>query len=75
MRVSVRRTLRVGKLDGAPLEDLGVRRDEPHYMTRDDVLHGNRHLIEHAASLLERLPFTGSSSRSRRRATVSRADS
>lgn len=56
MRVSVRRTLRVGKLDGAPLEDLGVRRDEPHYMTRDDVLHGNRDLIEHAASLLKAAP-------------------
>jgi Amidohydrolase family/Peptidase family S41 len=56
MRVSVRRTLRVGALDGAPLEDLGVRRDEPHYMTRDDVLHGNRDLIERAASLLKAAP-------------------
>jgi hypothetical protein len=52
MRVSVRRTLRVGALDGAPLEDLGVQPDERHHMTRDDVLHGNRDLIEHAASLL-----------------------
>jgi C-terminal processing protease CtpA/Prc len=56
MRVSVRRTLRVGALDGAPLEDLGVRRDEAHYMTRDDVLHGNRDLIERAASLLKAAP-------------------
>ena len=56
MRVSVRRTLRVGKLDGAPLEDLGVRRDERHYMTRDDVLRGNRDLIERAAALLKAAP-------------------
>ena len=56
MRVSVRRTLRVGALDGAPLEDLGVKPDERHHMTRDDVLHGNRDLIEKAASLLAGAP-------------------
>ena len=52
MRVSVRRTIRVGALDGTPLEDLGVEPDETHAMTRDDVLHGNRDLIEHAGELL-----------------------
>jgi C-terminal processing protease CtpA/Prc len=56
MRASVRRTLRVGALDGAPLEDLGVKPDERHFMTRDDVLHGNRDLIEKAASLLKAAP-------------------
>jgi hypothetical protein len=57
MRVSVRRTIRVGALDGTPLEDLGVQPDVRHHMTRDDVLHGNRDLIEHAASLLKASPI------------------
>jgi hypothetical protein len=56
MRVSARRTLRVGALDGAPLEDLGVQPDHRHRMTRDDVLRGNRDLIEQAASLLAAAP-------------------
>jgi Amidohydrolase family/Peptidase family S41 len=56
MRVSVRRTIRVGALAGTPLEDLGVEPDVRHHMTRDDVLHGNRDLIEHAASLLKEAP-------------------
>lgn len=38
------------------MEDLGVRPDEPHFMTRDDLLHGNRDLIEHAARLLTGMP-------------------
>jgi cytosine/adenosine deaminase-related metal-dependent hydrolase len=52
MRVSVRRTIRVGALDGTPLEDLGVEPDERHEMTRDDVMHGNQDLIDHAGKLL-----------------------
>jgi hypothetical protein len=52
MRVSVRRTIRVGALDGTPLEDLGVEPDERHEMTRDDVMLGNQDLIEHAGRLL-----------------------
>jgi cytosine/adenosine deaminase-related metal-dependent hydrolase len=56
MRVSVRRTTRVGALDGTPLEDLGVEPDNRHHMTRDDILHGNRDLFEHAAALLKDSP-------------------
>lgn len=56
MRVSVRRTTRVGALDGMPLEDLGVEPDERHLMTRDDVLHGNRDLLDHAGELLAAAP-------------------
>ena len=36
---------------GVPLEDLGVIPNEPHQMTREDVLNGNKDLIEKAASL------------------------
>lgn len=57
MRVSVRRTTRVGALDGTPLEDLGVEPDIRHYMTRPDVLRGNRDLFEHAGALLRELPI------------------
>jgi Peptidase family S41 len=52
MRVSIRRTLRVGKSTGTPLEDLGVVPDERHPMTRDDVLAGNVDLLAHAGQLL-----------------------
>jgi cytosine/adenosine deaminase-related metal-dependent hydrolase len=56
MRVSVRRTTRVGDLEGTPLEDLGVEPDIRHRMTRQDVLGGNRDLFEHAGRLLKELP-------------------
>lgn len=52
MRVSIRRTLRVGESHGLPLEDLGVVPDERHQLTLDDLLHDNRDLIEKAAQIL-----------------------
>ena len=56
MRVAIRRTLRVGRLAGTPLEDLGVTPDERHDLTRDDVLHGNVDLLNHAGKLLKNMP-------------------
>lgn len=50
-RVAIRRTTRVGERMGVPLEDLGVIPDDHHQMTREDVLNGNKDLIEKAASL------------------------
>lgn len=38
LRVSIRRTLRVGALAGTPVEDFGVQPDARHRMTRRDVL-------------------------------------
>lgn len=52
MRVSMRRTLRVGRRAGTPVEDLGVIPDERHFMTRDDVLKSNVDLLNKAGSLL-----------------------
>lgn len=52
MRVSLRRTMRVGKRAGEPIEDLGVTRDLDHEMTRDDLLNGNVDLLERAGALL-----------------------
>jgi hypothetical protein len=56
MRVSIRRTLRVGALAGTPVEDLGVRPDIRHEMTRRDVLEGNADLLEAAGALLAGRP-------------------
>ncbi len=57
MRVSIRRTLRVGDRAGTPVEDLGVQPDQCHFMTRNDLLHGNADLIDRAAELLAALPL------------------
>ncbi len=55
MRVAIRRTSRVGKRSGDPLEDLGVVPDKIHRMTRNDLLN-NEDLIAHAASILASRP-------------------
>ncbi len=53
MRVSIRRTLRVGEhTAGTPVEDLGVTPDELHRMTRRDVLEGNVDLLDRAGVIL-----------------------
>ncbi|MCG8505128.1 MAG: S41 family peptidase [Sphingomonadales bacterium] len=59
MRVAIRRTLRVGPQSGTPLEDLGVRPDSRHALTRDDLLAGNKDLITAAARQLKRMPVRG----------------
>ncbi|MEU7475897.1 S41 family peptidase [Lentzea sp. NPDC042327] len=56
MRVSIRRTLRVGKLAGTPVEDLGVRPTHRHQLTRADLLQGNVDLLNRAAELLAEQP-------------------
>jgi C-terminal processing protease CtpA/Prc len=56
MRVSMRRTIRVGASAGTVLEDLGVVPDRIHRMTRDDLFDGNTDLIAAAAELLADLP-------------------
>ena len=56
MRVSIRRTLRVGAQSGTPLEDLGVVPNVRHRMTRDDLLAGNKDLLDRAGALLAAMP-------------------
>jgi hypothetical protein len=56
MRVSIRRTLRVGEQAGTPVEDLGIVPDQRHYMTKDDLLKGNVDLINHAGKMLAQMP-------------------
>ncbi|QNE21810.1 peptidase S41 [Kribbella qitaiheensis] len=57
MRVAIRRTLRVGELSGTPVEDLGVRPDATHKMTRADLLEGNKDLLDAAGALLAAMPI------------------
>ena len=56
MRVSIRRTLRVGALAGTPVEDLGVVPTHRHLMTRNDLLADNVDLLDRAAQLLAAMP-------------------
>ncbi len=52
-RIAIRRTLRVRKNQGIPVEDLGIQPDEIHRMTKNDLLNGNEDLIRHAVGLFE----------------------
>jgi len=54
LRFAVRRVTRVGENSGVLLEDLGVKVDQVHKMTRRDLLHRNVNLIERAGRILAR---------------------
>lgn len=56
MLVALRRSIRVGRHAGRPLEELGIAPDHRHYMTRRDVLGQNDDLIRTAASILKSKP-------------------
>jgi len=56
MRLAMRRSLRVGRNAGTPVEDLGVLPDQVHRMTRRDLLEANVDLIEAASVLLQGRP-------------------
>ena len=53
-RFAVRRVTRVGENSGVLLEDLGVKADELHDMTRRDILERNVDLIERAGNILRK---------------------
>ncbi len=52
--VAIRRTIRVGLHAGGVVEDLGIRPDELHLVTRRDLMEGNTDLINRAAGALAR---------------------
>ena len=56
MRVAIRRTLRVGRRSGDPVEGFGVEPDFRHFMTRNDLMNSNADLIDRAGELLAGLP-------------------
>ena len=59
MQAAVRRSIRVGKQAGQPLEELGVTPDRRHYMTRNDLLKRNSELLRAAAGMLAEKPVYG----------------
>lgn len=54
--LAVRRSIRVGRHAGRPLEELGIVPDRRHHMTKRDVLKRNDDLIRRAARILKRKP-------------------
>lgn len=56
MVVALRRSIRVGRHSGRPLEELGIIPDKRHHMTRRDVLGSNNDLIQRAARILMTKP-------------------
>jgi hypothetical protein len=54
--VAIRRTTRVGRMSGVPLEDLGVIPAVRHQMTLADLFEDNKDLIGRAAQLLSQRP-------------------
>ena len=56
MIVAMRRSIRVGRRAGSPLEEFGVAPDELHLMTERDVLEDNRDLLACAARLIRQQP-------------------
>lgn len=56
LRTAIRRTLRTGEAAGTPVEDLGVRPDTIHRMTRNDVLKANVDLLAAAGQMLASMP-------------------
>jgi C-terminal processing protease CtpA/Prc len=56
MQAAIRRSIRVGKQAGQPLEELGIVPDRRHFMTRDDLLNRNVDLLQKAASILMERP-------------------
>jgi hypothetical protein len=56
MGLAIRRSSRVGPNAGTFLEDVGVKRDVPYAMTRDDILHHDRDLVRFACRQLGAQP-------------------
>jgi cytosine/adenosine deaminase-related metal-dependent hydrolase len=52
LRVAIRRTVRVGANAGGIVEDLGIRPNDVHQMTRQDITGHNEDLIEKATRVL-----------------------
>lgn len=58
MGLAIRRSTRVGAKAGHPIEDFGVARDVKYLLTRDDILHEDRDLLNFACQHLAALPAT-----------------
>jgi hypothetical protein len=52
----MRRSVRIGRKEGRPLEELGITPDHRHHMTRRDLMNRNSDLVRRAARILETKP-------------------
>lgn len=59
LRVAIRRTVRVGANAGNVVEDLGIIPNHTYQMTRQDLVEGNKDLIEKATEILAQAPVYG----------------
>ncbi len=53
----MRRSIRVGRNSGRPLEELGIVPDDRHYITKRDLLEQNHDLLRKAAAKLRSKPI------------------
>ena len=56
-RLAMRRSVRVGEHEGRPLEELGIKPDFRHHMTRKDLMKRNDDLVRRAVGLLAKKPL------------------
>ncbi|PYS22706.1 MAG: peptidase S41 [Acidobacteria bacterium] len=56
LQLAMRRSVRVGRRDGRPLEELGITPDHRHYMTKRDLMKRNADLVGRAARILSPQP-------------------
>jgi C-terminal processing protease CtpA/Prc len=56
LQLAMRRSVRVGRCEGRPLEELGITPDHRHHMTKRDLMSQNVDLVRRAARLLELKP-------------------
>lgn len=68
--LSFRRATRGGPSEGLPIEDVGVAGHESYWMSRDDLLHGNRDLYALCALRLEAMRRRGQSGARRARSAA-----
>lgn len=54
--IAMRRSVRVGKREGRPLEEFGIAPDYRHYMTKRDLLDRNVDLLRRAVGILTKQP-------------------
>jgi Peptidase family S41 len=56
LQLAMRRSVRIGRCEGRPLEELGITPDHRHHMTRRDLMNRNSDLVRRAARILETKP-------------------
>ena len=56
-QLAMRRSVRVGEHQGRPLEELGIKPDVRHYMTKNDLMNRNTDMVRRAAGILATKPL------------------